>query len=112
MTMVLNESGGDVAIVAGGGSPQRSIAWGAIIAGAIAAAAVSLLLMLLGSGLGLTVISPWNAGNPSLTAIAASALAWVVFVHWVGSAVGGFITGRLRTTWTGLHSHEVTFRDT
>src|SRR3954469_1557851 len=112
MTMVLNESGGDVAIVAAEESNKSSVSWGAVIAGAVAAAAVSLLLMLLGSGLGLAVISPWSVGTASLTTIAASALIWLVIVHWVGSAVGGYIAGRLRTGWTGVHRDEVTFRDT
>ena len=33
-------------------------------------------------------------------------------VQWLSSALGGFITGRLRTKWTGVHTHEVFFRDT
>src|SRR5690242_14365220 len=112
MTMVLNESGGDVAIVAGDGASTPSVSWGAVIAGAVAAAAISLLLMLLGSGFGLTMISPWTATSASLTTIAASTLIWLIIVHWVGSGVGGYLAGRLRTGWTGLHRDEVTFRDT
>lgn len=112
MTMVLNESGGDIAIVSADKSAAPSVSWGAVIAGAVAAAAVSLLLMLLGSAFGLTVISPWSAASASLTTVAASALVWVIVVHWIASAVGGYMAGRLRTGWTGLHRDEVTFRDT
>ena len=36
------------------------MSWGAIIAGAVVAAAVSLILLVLGSGLGLAVVSPWS----------------------------------------------------
>jgi hypothetical protein len=111
MTMVV-ESGGDVAIVESEGTSESSVGWGAIIAGAVAATAVSLLLLLLGSGLGLAVISPWSVSNPSLTTIAASALIWLIVVHWVGSAVGGYLAGRFRAGWTGLHRDEVMFRDT
>jgi hypothetical protein len=110
MTMVVNEAGGDVAIV--GDEPAPAVSWGAVIAGAVAAAAVSLLLLLLGSGLGLTVISPWSAANPSLTAIGAAALIWLIVVHWVGSAVGGFLAGRLRASTAPAGADEVTFRDT
>ena len=28
------------------------------------------------------------------------------------SGLGGYLAGRLRTTWTGTHTHEVFFRDT
>jgi hypothetical protein len=33
-------------------------------------------------------------------------------MQWVSSGFGGYITGRLRTKWTGTHTHEVFFRDT
>jgi hypothetical protein len=36
----------------------------------------------------------------------------LIVVQWLSSALGGFVTGRLRTKWTGLHTHEVFFRDT
>jgi hypothetical protein len=111
MTMVLNESGGDVAIVTDE-AKAPAVSWGAVIAGAVAAAAVSLLLLLLGSGLGLTVISPWSPSNPSLTAIAAATIIWLIVVHWIGSAVGGFLAGRLRATNAPQGADEVMFRDT
>jgi hypothetical protein len=36
----------------------------------------------------------------------------IIVVQWLASCVGGYITGRLRTRWTGTHTHEVFFRDT
>ena len=36
-----------------------AVSWGAVIAGAVGAAALSLVLFLLGTGLGLAVVSPW-----------------------------------------------------
>jgi hypothetical protein len=33
-------------------------------------------------------------------------------MQWISSALGGYITGRLRTRWVGTHTHEVFFRDT
>src|SRR5271156_4452383 len=30
----------------------------------------------------------------------------------MSSAVGGYLAGRLRTKWVGVHTHEVFFRDT
>ena len=32
--------------------------------------------------------------------------------QWISAALGGYIAGRLRTKWTGTHTHEVFFRDT
>jgi hypothetical protein len=37
---------------------------------------------------------------------------WLIVVQWISSALGGYLAGRLRTKWTGLHSDEVDFRDT
>ncbi len=110
MTMVVDR-GGDVAIVETE-AEAPAVSWGAVFAGAVAAAAVSLLLILLGSGLGLTMISPWSSSNPSITTVAAATLAWLVFVHWVASAIGGFLAGRLRANSAPPGGDEVTFRDT
>lgn len=93
-------------------SPRSAVSWGAIVAGAVAAAAISLVLALLGSGLGLAVLSPWQGAGASATTFAVSAMIWFVIVQWVASGVGGYVAGRLRTSWVGLHSDEVFFRDT
>jgi hypothetical protein len=68
--------------------------------------------MLLGSGLGLTLISPWAGESASLTTIATSTAIWIVVVQWLSSAFGGYLAGRLRTKWVGVHTDEVFFRDT
>lgn len=92
-------------------SAGSAVSWAAIIAGALTASAATLLLMLLGSGLGLTMVSPWT-DSATITTIAATTAIWIVIVQWVSSAVGGYLAGRLRTKWTGLHTGEVYFRDT
>lgn len=92
-------------------APQSAVSWAAILAGAAAAMAVTLVMALLGSGLGLAVVSPWG-GGASVTTFAVSTVIWLVVMQWVASAFGGYITGRLRTQWTGIHNDEVFFRDT
>jgi hypothetical protein len=37
---------------------------------------------------------------------------WLIITQWLASGLGGYITGRLRIKWAGLHTHEVFFRDT
>jgi hypothetical protein len=88
------------------------VAWPAIIAGAFAAAALSLILMSLGSGLGLASVSPWSGSGASVTTFTVMTAIWLIVIQWLASAVGGYVTGRLRTKWVGLHTHEVFFRDT
>ena len=89
-----------------------AVAWAPVIGGAFAAAALSLILIALGSGLGLAAVSPWpNAGSSATTFTVMTAI-WLIIVHWFASGFGGYLTGRLRTKWVGLHTHEVFFRDT
>lgn len=93
-------------------APRSAMNWGPIWGGAFAAVATTAMLMLLGSGLGLTMISPWSGESASLTAIGVSTAIWIVVVQWLSSAIGGYLSGRLRTKWVGVHSDEVFFRDT
>ncbi len=88
------------------------VAWGAIIGGAFAAAALSLILLALGSGFGLASVSPWSNSGASLTTFTLMAAVWLIIVQWLSAGVGGYLTGRLRTKWADLHTHEVFFRDT
>lgn len=90
-----------------------AISWGAIIAGAFAAAAVSLTLLLLGSALGLSSLSPWSHPDAeSVKSFTAKTAIWLIIMQWAAAALGGYLTGRLRTRWTGAHTDEVFFRDT
>jgi hypothetical protein len=89
-----------------------AVAWGAVIAGAVGAAALSLVLILLGTGLGLSVVSPWAQDGVSTTAASVSTILWITVVQLLASALGGYLAGRLRSRWTTVHTHEVYFRDT
>ena len=44
---------------------QPGVLWAAIAAGAVAAAALSLLLVAFGAGLGLSAVSPWSDSGVS-----------------------------------------------
>lgn len=93
-------------------SSVPAVSWGPVIAGAFTAAAITLILMLLGSGLGLTMVSPWSAQGVSATTFAVSTAIWLIVVQWLSAGLGGYLTGRLRTKWVGIHTDEVYFRDT
>jgi hypothetical protein len=93
-------------------SAVPAVSWAAVFAGAVVAAAVSLLLLTLGGGFGLASVSPWPGSGVSATAFTAMTAIWFVLVQWVASGLGGYLAGRLRTKWAGLHTHEVFFRDT
>jgi hypothetical protein len=93
-------------------SAVSAVSWPAIIAGAAAIAAIALILLALGSGLGLSSVSPWPNSGPSATTFGVYAAVWLIIVQWVSAGFGGYLTGRLRTKWVGVHTDEVYFRDT
>ena len=93
-------------------SNRSGVSWGAVFAGGVAAAGVTLILLVLGAGLGFSSISPWAGESMSATGLAVAAGIWLVIVQWLSSIVGGYVAGRLRTKWADHHSAEVFFRDT
>jgi hypothetical protein len=93
-------------------SEQSTISWGAVIAGGVAAAAMSLFLLALGVGLGLSSISPWSDQGVSATTFHVGAGVYLVAVAMLSSTVGGYLAGRLRASWAGVHYDEIYFRDT
>ena len=89
-----------------------AVSWPAILCGAVVAVSTSLILVALGSGLGLASVSPWAGDGASATTFTVMTAIWFIVVQWVASGVGGYLTGRLRTKWVRTHTHEVFFRDT
>jgi hypothetical protein len=100
------------AAIAPAESPIPAVSWAAIIAGAFAMAAISLILLALGAGLGFASVSPWSSSNPSATTFGIAAGVWLIVVQWLSAAFGGYVTGRLRTKWVSVPSDEIYFRDT
>src|ERR1700680_2172863 len=88
------------------------VAWPALVGGAFAAASLSLIILALGSGFGLASVSPWANSGASATTFTIATGIWLIIVQWLSSGLGGYLTGRLRTKWIGVHTHEVFFRDT
>lgn len=93
-------------------SSVSSVSWGAIVAGALAACALSLFLFALGAGLGFSAASPWPGSGVSAKTAAIGTGLYLIVVAMLASTVGGYLAGRLRTRWVRLHTDEVYFRDT
>ncbi len=89
-----------------------AVSWGAIAAGAVGAAALALLLIAFGAGLGLSAVSPWSDSGVSAATFKTGTGIYLVIVAVMSSAVGGYLAARLRSKWVGAHTHEVFFRDT
>jgi hypothetical protein len=91
---------------------SSGVSWAAVIAGAFVTAALSLVLLALGAGLGLSSVSPWSNVGASASAVGAGTIVWLILNEIIASAMGGYLAGRLRTKWAILHTDEVYFRDT
>jgi hypothetical protein len=91
---------------------SSGVTWSAITAGAFSTAALSLILLALGTGIGLSAISPWTNAGLSSSGVGMAAIIWLILVQIIASAIGGYLAGRLRVKWVAVHTHEVFFRDT
>jgi len=91
---------------------QSAVSWAAVAAGAVAAAALTLALLAFGAGMGFSSISPWSNSGVSAETFKIGAGIYLVVMAMLSSTIGGYVAGRLRTKWTGLHTDEVAFRDT
>lgn len=91
---------------------SSGVSWGAVIAGAFVGAALSLIMLALGAGFGLSMVSPWSNVGASASAVGTVAIVWLVVMQMTSSAMGGYLAGRLRSRWLSIHTDEVHFRDT
>jgi hypothetical protein len=89
-----------------------AISWGAVAAGAIAAAALTLVLLAFGAGMGFSAVSPWGNSCVSVSTFEIGTGLYLIVVAMLASTIGGYVAGRLRTKWAGVHPHEAFFRDT
>ena len=89
-----------------------AVSWAAVIAGAVAMAAFSLILFTLGTGLGLSALSPWPGGGAHAKTFGVAAVIWVCVTQILSAGLGGYLAGRLRHSWVGVDTDEAHFRDT
>lgn len=93
-------------------SPVSAVSWAAIVAGGLTAVAVTFILLAIGAGAGFAAVSPWGDRGASVGTVVIGSIIWLIVVQWISSGVGGYVAGRLRTSWTGVHRDEIFFRDT
>jgi hypothetical protein len=73
---------------------------------------VTLVLLAFGVGVGFSVVSPWSDQGVSSTTLHRRRRHLSGRVAMLASTVGGYLAGRLRNRWAGVHHDEVYFRDT
>lgn len=106
----------DTVVIQPGADPGEpsiaGVSWPSVIAGAIVSCALTIVLIAFGLGLGLSVVSPWAGNGVSATTFKIGTGLYLVVIAMISSSIGGYLAGRLRTRWIGVHTDEVYFRDT
>jgi len=87
------------------------VEWGAVLAGAVLAAAITFVLLAFGAAIGLSATSPWPNSGVSAKVIASLAVFWAMATQIGAFMVGGYVAGRMRSRWHEPTEHEVEFRD-
>jgi hypothetical protein len=94
------------------GEAQSAVSWGAVLAGAAAALALSFVLVALAGGFALRLPAPWPGAPGAAMGFSPMLGAGMMVVQVLSCALGGYLAGRLRTKWVNVHGHEAHFRDT
>lgn len=95
-----------------GCTSSHAICWSAVIAGTLAAAALTLLLTILGAGLGMSSVSVWSGEGIGAKGLGISAIVWLAFTQIAASGLGGFYAGRFNVQERVLPAKEALYRDT
>ncbi|MBV9433512.1 MAG: hypothetical protein JO137_16945, partial [Hyphomicrobiales bacterium] len=69
------------------------VSWGAVAAGAVVIAALSLMLLAFGAGMGFSAVSPWSGSGVSATTLSVAAGIYLLVAACLSSTVGGYIAG-------------------
>jgi hypothetical protein len=86
------------------------VEWGAVLAGAFLAAAISFVLLTFGTAIGLSATSPWPNSGISAKVIASLAVFWAMAQQIGAFMAGGYVAGRMRSRWHEGRD-EADFRD-
>src|SRR5437763_3984324 len=86
------------------------VEWGAVLAGAVLAAAISFVLLTFGAAIGLSATSPWPNSGLSAKVIASLAVFWAMAQQIGSIMLGGYVAGRMRSRWHEP-GHEAEFPD-
>jgi hypothetical protein len=91
------------------GSPA-AFSWNVAIAGALAAIAVSIIFYALGTGIGMTLVSPYGDQSASAGTLTAVGAVWLIMAQTFAFAIGGYLAARLRAR-AHIPGQETRFRD-
>jgi hypothetical protein len=87
------------------------VSWAGVIAGAIVAAALWFVLITFGAAIGLAMASPSATWRDTSVALLLLSGIWILLASLASSSLGGYLAGRMRSSWSSSAADEVDFRD-
>ena len=111
MAKAMPNTGTEIDVSVDSGTPAHYVDWGAIVAGAFIAAAISTVFLTFGSAIGLSMTSFQNANSTSVTGLVIAAALWLLWVQVSSCMGGGYVAGRMRRRIGDATRHEVEMRD-
>jgi hypothetical protein len=91
--------------------PVHFIQWSAAIAGAVAASALSFVLITFAATLGLSIASPSPAWREASIGLSLLSGVFLLLTALASFGLGGYVAGRLRSRWDAATTDEIEFRD-
>jgi hypothetical protein len=79
-------------------APSSRISWGAIFAGAVVALAIGLMLNVLGTAIGATLVDAAARDTPDASSFGIGAGIWLLVSNLIGLGLGGYVAARLSGT--------------
>src|SRR4051812_588970 len=105
MTIIADTEAVSNDLARGAFASRVGISWPAVLAGSAVMAALTLLLLALGVGLGASVVSPWGGSGVSATTFKVGTGIYFIVIAMISSGLGGHLTGRLRQRYAGIHEN-------
>ena len=93
------------------GATRAYIDWGPVLGGAFVAVAISSIMTVFGSAIGLSMTSAYPSQRAGGVAFAIAAGIWALWVAISGFAAGGYLAGRMRRRANDASESEVEMRD-
>lgn len=87
------------------------VQWGPIIGGAVIATAISTIMTVFGSAIGLSMVSADFEKSSSATALAVAGALWALWVMASATMAGGYLAGRMRQPSFDANGEERKARD-
>lgn len=109
----MSMSGTDVVVapVAVNKDGRSYVQWGPIMGGAIVATAISTIMTVFGSAIGLSMVSADFEKSSSATAMAVAGALWALWILVSATVAGGYLAGRMRRPSLDAKGEERKLRD-